>query len=124
MTAMVTGGVIPIVIRRVIHITDNVLMFSCSIDMAVKCSHRPVSSGADDEPYHENAFEHNESLHHINSVFEKIGDYRISFTCQYLTINSPCSGILFPEFRLRYTRYCSTLMRKRPWLRASAQWLP
>jgi hypothetical protein len=84
MAAMVTGGVIPIVIRRVIHITDNVLMFSCSIDMAVKCPHRPVSSGADDEPYHENAFEHNESLHHIISIFEKIGDYRISFTCQYL----------------------------------------
>jgi len=79
---MITGGVIPIVIRRMIHITNKLLMFCCPIDMAVKCPHRPVSNGAGNEPYHENAFEHNESLHHIN-FFEKIGHYRISFTCQY-----------------------------------------
>jgi len=64
---MITGGVIPIVIRRMIHITNKLLMFCCPIDMAVKCPHRPVSNGAGNEPYHENAFEHNESLHHINS---------------------------------------------------------
>ena len=36
---MITNAVIPIVIRRVAHITRNLLMFCCSIDMAVKCPH-------------------------------------------------------------------------------------
>ena len=75
MAAMVTGGVVPIVMRRVLHITRNLLMFCCSIAMAVKCPHRAVSSSADDKPYHENAFEHNESLHHLNLVFEKTGKW-------------------------------------------------
>jgi hypothetical protein len=50
MAAMVTGRVVPIVMRRVLHITNKLLMFSCSIDMAVKCPHRAVSNSADDEP--------------------------------------------------------------------------
>jgi hypothetical protein len=37
--------------------------------MAVKCPHRPVSEGADDEPYHEKAFEHAEILQHIGPSF-------------------------------------------------------
>ena len=81
MAAMVTGRVVPIAMRRMFQITNKFLMFCCSIDMAVKCPHRAVSNSADDEPYHENAFEHSDSLHHLNLVFEKIGNYLISFTC-------------------------------------------
>jgi len=36
---MIAGGVIPVIIRRVIHITDNALMFIYFIDMTVKGPH-------------------------------------------------------------------------------------
>lgn len=61
---MVAGGMIPIIIRRVPHITDNALMFIYFIEMAVKRPHRSVSEDAGDEPYHEKAFEHEGSLPH------------------------------------------------------------
>jgi len=39
MTAMVAGGVISLIIRRVTHITDYALMLIYIIDMAVKRPH-------------------------------------------------------------------------------------
>lgn len=36
---MVAGGVIFIISWRMIHIANNVLMFSYCVDMAVKCPH-------------------------------------------------------------------------------------
>lgn len=63
---MVAGGVPPVAIRCMVHIVGNGLMFSCFIDMAVKRPHRPVANGAENEPYHEKAFEHAESLQQID----------------------------------------------------------
>lgn len=48
MAAMVAGGMIPIAIRRVIHIADNIMMFSDFIDMAVKRPGRAVPKGTGD----------------------------------------------------------------------------
>ena len=64
---MITGGVIHIAIRLMIHIADNVLMFSYFIDMAVKRPYRPVSSGTDDEPNHKKAFQHSGRIHYYQS---------------------------------------------------------
>ena len=66
MTAMVAGGMIPIIIWRVPHITDNAQLFCDLIDMAVKRPHRAVANGAENEPYHEKALEHIGSLHHFD----------------------------------------------------------
>jgi hypothetical protein len=70
MTAKVAAWVIPILIRCVIHINGKTLVLRYLVGMAVKRPHRPVSEGADDEPYHEKAFEHAGILQHIGRVFE------------------------------------------------------
>jgi hypothetical protein len=68
MTAMVTGVLIPMLTRCVIHTTDKALMFNCFIDMAVKRPHRPATEGTDDEPYHDELFEHYSSIHNIHAA--------------------------------------------------------
>ena len=55
---MITGGMVAVITRRMIHITDNVLVLVCFVDMAIKRPHRPVTEGAYDEPEHEKALEH------------------------------------------------------------------
>jgi hypothetical protein len=47
---MVACGVSPIIIRCITHITDNILMFSCFIDTAVKCPSRSVPEDTGDKP--------------------------------------------------------------------------
>jgi hypothetical protein len=63
MAAMVAGGMIPILTRSVIHTANKALMFIDFIDMAMKCPHRPITEGADNEPYHEKPFKHFSSIH-------------------------------------------------------------
>ena len=60
---MVAGGLTTIVIRRLIHITNNALMFIKFIGMAVKRPHRSISEDAGDKPYHEKPFNHNNITH-------------------------------------------------------------
>jgi hypothetical protein len=62
MTAMIADRMLIITIRCVIHITDYITMFSNFINVTIKRPHRAVADGAENEPYHEEAFEHAENL--------------------------------------------------------------
>jgi len=55
-----------------IHITDNILVLVCFIDVAIKRPHRPVTEGAYDEPEHEKALEHVPSLSGIAWIVEVV----------------------------------------------------
>jgi hypothetical protein len=69
MTAVITGWMLFISIWCVVNIADYTIMLSCFIDMAVKRPHRAVTCGAEDEPDHENAFEHAGNLPQIDWIF-------------------------------------------------------
>ena len=73
---MVAGGMIPIIIWRVPHITDNALVFCDLIDMAVKRPYRAVANGAEKEPYHEKALEHPFSIHNSLRILKRVVDSR------------------------------------------------
>lgn len=66
MTAVIAGGMLFISIWCVVNITDYITMFSNFINVTVKRPHRAVADGAENEPYHEEAFEHAENLPETN----------------------------------------------------------
>ena len=66
MTAVIADRMLIIAIRCVIHVTDHTTMFSNFINVTVKRPHRAVAGCAENEPYHEKAFEHAENLPETN----------------------------------------------------------
>ena len=57
---------LPLLVRRIIHIAGDTLVVFYRVEMAVKRPNRSVSQGAGDEPYHEKAFEHVNILPNIS----------------------------------------------------------
>jgi len=75
---MVAGCVILIIIRHFTHIASDTLVLFYLVEMAIKCPHRPVSESANNEPYHENTFEHTDILHNILGMSARGREYAFS----------------------------------------------
>lgn len=73
---MITGGMIPVVIRCMTRMTRNARVpVYCSV-MAVKRPHRSVSEDAGDKPYREKTVKHCNSIHNSRGTPESVGETR------------------------------------------------